>query len=207
MRVYFKDKYTRMTVFLAFILLLLHSWQFIKSDYDIRPLINLVMVAVYIPVALFFGLNCLPFYLLVYSFIWIPFESFDNYTSLFLLCSAISLNKKLSVCFIPYCVETVVCYMMNGLQISHISITACYILFFWNIYIQIQDRHADFEPLDLKEDEERILSELAKGKMQKEIDFYSHVTVSKKLKEARERNNCISTDELVTKYKSTNQIN
>lgn len=97
--------------------------------------------------------------------------------------------------------------MLTGKQISHISVSVLYILFFWQVYVYIQDRHADTEPLDLKEDEIRILQELAKGKQQKEIDFYSHVTVSKKLKEARERNNCISTDELVTKYKSTNQIN
>lgn len=57
------------------------------------------------------------------------------------------------------------------------------------------------KPLNLEPDEEKIISELAKGKLQKEIDLFSHVTISKKLKEARERNNCISTDELVTKYK------
>lgn len=184
----------------------LHIWQYMKSD-DIRALINLIMCSVLVPSIVIGGFNILPYFLLCYCFVYLPVEEFDNYTSLFLLFSATSLNKKLRFCFIPYVVETISVYMINGLEISHVTISLLYILFFWQIYVYIQDRHADVTPLDLKEDEIRILQELAKGKQQKEIDFYSHVTVSKKLKEARERNNCISTDELVTKYKSTNQIN
>lgn len=97
--------------------------------------------------------------------------------------------------------------MMKGMEISHITITLIYIIFFWGVYVLIQGKHADVQPLDLKPDEELILSELAKGKMQKELECFSHVTISKKLKDARERNNCISTDELVTKYKSSIQRN
>lgn len=202
-----KDKKVFNIIVLAFFLIGLHTWQFIKSGHDIRALINLVMCAVCIPSLLIWGLSALPYFLLVYCFIYLPFEEFDNYTSLFLLCSAISLKKKLRFCFIPYVVEVITVYMMNNMEISHISISILYVIFFWEIYIHIQDRHADVEPLELKPEEEKILQELAKGKMQKEIEFYSHVTVSKKLKDARERNNCISTDELVTKFKSTNQIN
>lgn len=207
MKNYLKDKKVLYTLILTILLIGLHIWQFIKSGHDPRALTNLVMCTLLIPSLVVFGMNCLPYFLLVYCFIYLPFEEFDNYTSLFLLCSAISLKKKLRFCFIPYVIETITVYMMTGKQISHLSISLLYILFFWQIYVFIQDRHADIEPLDLKPDEEKILSELAKGKMQKEIDFYSHVTVSKKLKDAKERNNCISTDELVTKYKSTKQIN
>lgn len=202
-----KDPKIIYTLMLAAILIALHTWQFIKSGYQVRPLVNLVMTALYIPAAITFGLQCLPYFLLCYCFVYLPLEQFDNYTSLFLLCSAISLKKKLAYCFIPYIIETISVYMFKGLEISHIMISLLYIMFFWQVYVYIQDRHADVEPLDLKEEEVRILIELAQGKQQKEIEFYSHVTVSKKLKEARERNNCISTDELVTKYKSTNQIN
>ena len=202
-----RDKKVLFTFMLAVLLMALHAWQYAKSGHDPRALTNLIMCSLFIPAVIIWGMNCLPYFLLVYCFIYLPFEEFDNYTSLFLLCSAISLKKKLRFCFIPYIIETITTYMLTGKQISHISVSVLYILFFWQVYVYIQDRHADTEPLDLKEDEIRILQELAKGKQQKEIDFYSHVTVSKKLKEARERNNCISTDELVTKYKSTNQIN
>lgn len=201
-----KDKKVLCTLCVGVLLIGLHSWQFVKSGYDTRALVNLVMCGIYIPAVIFSGMSCLPYYLLSYCFIYLPFESFDNYTSLLLLCSAISLNKRLRFCFIPYVIETITVYMMSGKEISHISISLLYILFFWQVYVHIQDRHADMEPLNLTPEEEKIINELAKGKMQKEIDFYSHVTVSKKMREARERNNCISTDELVHKYKSTNQI-
>lgn len=202
-----RDKKVFYTLLIAFLLVGLHAWQFCKSGHDPRALINLVMSVVYIPVVIIFGYNVIPYFLLSYCFIYMPFEEFDNYTSLFLLCSAISLKKKLSYCFIPYVIETIMVYMKNDFEISHVIISLLYVIFFWEIYVHIRDRNAVFEPLDLKEDEEKILQELAKGKQQKEIDFYSHVTVSKKLKEARERNDCISTAELVTKYKSANQIN
>lgn len=202
-----RDKKVISIIMLAVLLVGLHVWQYIKSGHDIRALVNLVMCTICIPTLIIGGLGSLPYFLLAYCFIYLPLEEFDNYTSLFLLCSAISLQKKLRFCFIPYVIEIITVYMMKGLEISHLAISLLYILFFFQIYIVIINNHADVQPLDLKEDEIRILTELAKGKQQKEIDFYSHVTVSKKLKEARERNNCISTDELVTKYKSTNQIN
>lgn len=202
-----RDKKVISIIMLAILLVGLHAWQYTKSGHDIRALVNLVMCTICIPALIIGGLGSLPYFLLAYCFIYLPLEEFDNYTSLFLLCSAISLQKKLRFCFIPYVIEIITVYMMKGLEISHLAISLLYILFFFQIYIVIINNHADVHPLDLKEDEIRILQELAKGKQQKEIDFYSHVTVSKKLKEARERNNCISTDELVTKYKSTNQIN
>lgn len=202
-----RDPKVMYMVGIAVLLAALHAWQYVKSGYDIRALINLIMSIIFIPSVLIGGFNCLAYFLLVYCFVYLPFEEFDNYTSLFLLCSAISLNKKLRFCYIPYIVETITVYMLNDMEISHISVSVLYVLFFWQVYIFIQNRHADVTPLDLKEDEIKILQELAKGKQQKEIDFYSHVTVSKKMREARERNNCISTDELVTKFKSTNQIN
>ena len=46
-----------------------------------------------------------------------------------------------------------------------------------------------------------ILEELAKGKLQKQIDFYSQQTISGKLKNARERNLIETTPDLVQKFK------
>jgi DNA-binding NarL/FixJ family response regulator len=58
------------------------------------------------------------------------------------------------------------------------------------------------EKLNLTEDEKAILSELAKGKLQKEIELFSEQTITHKLKNARERNMCNSTAELVSKFQS-----
>lgn len=202
-----KDKKVLITFLIAVMLIFLHTWQYINS-HDPRALVNLIMCSIYIPVALLFGFRALPYFLLSYCFIYLPLEEFDNYTSLFLLCSATSLNKKLRFCFIPYVIETITVYIINDFEISHICITFLYILFFWQIYVIIvENKFKDFEPLDLKPEEEKILIELCKGKQQKEIDFYSPQTVSKKLREAAERNNCLSPEELKLRYKLTNQFN
>lgn len=207
MRNNLRDKKVLFTLGIAVLLVALHVWQY-SASHDIRALINLIMCSVFIPVSIFFGFNALPYFLLSYCFIYLPFEEFDNYTSLFLLCSATSLNKKLRFCFIPYVIETVTVYIFNDFEISHITITFLYILFFWQIYCIIQEnRFREYEPLDLKPEEEKILNELIKGKQQKEIDFYSPQTVSKKLREAAERNNCLSSEELKLRYKYTKQFN
>ena len=57
------------------------------------------------------------------------------------------------------------------------------------------------ETLNLTEDERKILEELAKGKLQKEIDLYSQQTISAKLKHARERNMIDTTADLIIKFK------
>ncbi len=54
--------------------------------------------------------------------------------------------------------------------------------------------------LNLKEDERYILDQLRAGKLQKEIEGYSEQSITAKLKNARERNMCESTAELLAKY-------
>lgn len=55
--------------------------------------------------------------------------------------------------------------------------------------------------LSLTEDEENILSQLITGKQQKEIKEWNKNTVSKKLKQARERNGLLSNAELILMYR------
>ena len=91
-------------------------------------------------------------------------------------------------------------YMLSGKEISHIAVSTLYVLFFWQVYVYIQDRHADVEPLKLTPDEEKILEQLCKGREVKELEW-SENTVYKKLREARNRNNCLTNDELKTKFR------
>lgn len=60
--------------------------------------------------------------------------------------------------------------------------------------------------LNLTDDEKLILTELAKGKLQKEIGLFSEQTITHKVKSARERNLCNSTGELVEKFKQENSL-
>ena len=94
-----RDKKVIYTLIIALLLIGLHIWQYVKSGHDSRALINLVMCSVFVPLIIFCGMSCLPYFLLAYCYIYLPFEEYDNYTSLFLLCSAISLNKRLRLSF------------------------------------------------------------------------------------------------------------
>ncbi|MCQ2081575.1 MAG: hypothetical protein MJZ11_07945 [Lachnospiraceae bacterium] len=195
-----QDKKVLCTLGIAVLLVGLHLWQFIKSEYEIRALVNLIMTVVYIPVIILWGFEGVPYFLVAYAAIYLPLEEFDNYTSLFLLFSATSLKRKLKYLFIPYIIETIVCYMINGYEISHLCISCLFILFFYEIFLHIQDKHADVQYLELTIDEEKILEQLCRGREVKELEW-SENTVYKKLREARHRNNCLTNDELKTRFK------
>lgn len=197
-----KDERIWYSVIIAIVLVLLHSWQFYKSDFMIQPMINLTASLIYIPLVLIFGLKSLPIFLMCYGFVYIPFESFDNYTSLLLILSAISLDKRLKDCIWIYVLETISCYIGKGWEISHVTITICYIIFLWNVFTFIQDNHAINEPLLITKDEELILNQLLSGCEIKEVEGFSQNTVYKKLRDARERNKCITNAELLIRYKN-----
>ena len=56
------------------------------------------------------------------------------------------------------------------------------------------------EKLNLTDDERKILNLKLQGKQQKEIDLFSQQTITAKIKSARERNLCETTEELMSKY-------
>ena len=62
---------------------------------------------------------------------------------------------------------------------------------------QLEDKELILNP-----DEETIIKELCSGKEIKEIDIYSQNTIYVRLRQARDRNNCINNDELIARYKS-----
>lgn len=200
MRNNLRDEKVLKTLGIAVLLVGFHAWQFDKSGHDIRALINLIMSAAYIPIIIFWGFDAVPYFLVVYGAIYLPFEEFDNYTSLFLLFSAISIKRNLKYLFVPYVIELVVVYMATGLEISHTSISCLFIAYFYQIFLHIQDKHADIKYLNLTVDEEKILEQLCKGKEVKELGW-SENTVYKKLREARHRNNCLTNSELKTRFK------
>ena len=73
-------------------------------------------------------------------------------------------------------------------------------MFMFQIKIQYVFKVNKPEKLNLKDDEKKILTELKSGKLQKEIEGFSEQTITAKLKNARERNMCETTSELLAKY-------
>ena len=129
-------------------------------------------------------------------------NNFYNYATIFFMLVAMGADPKLrKVAPWIYLVNVFVAYTMKRLGITPFMIQLIYCVMFYTKMGYIFSIHKP-ETLNLTEDERKILEELAKGKLQKEIDLYSQQTISKKLKYARERNMCDTTADLVQKFKS-----
>lgn len=149
----------------------------------------------------FFGRKGLAYALLVFSCTLIYINNFYNYATIFFMLIAIGANPKMkNVAPWIYLANVVVSFTIKRLGIIPFLIHVVYVFMF---QIKIQYVFSVHKPtkLNLTDDERKILDELKAGKMQKEIDLWSEQTVSAKIKSARERNLCDSTNELLSLYR------
>lgn len=148
-----------------------------------------------------FGRKGLSYGLMLFSCTLVYVNNFYNYATIFFMLIAIGANPKLKK-FAPwiYLINVVVSFSLKKLDIIAFLIHIVYV-FMFQIKINYVFAVNKPEKLNLTEDEKLILAELAKGKLQKEIDLFSEQTITHKLKNARERNMCNSTGELVEKFK------
>lgn len=149
-----------------------------------------------------FGRKGLAYGLLIFSCSLVYVNNFYNYATIFFMLIAIGANPKLkNIAPWIYLANVVVSFSLKRLDIVAFLIHIVYVFMFqkkMNYVFAINKPTA----LNLTDDEKAILSELAKGKLQKEIDLFSEQTITHKLKNARERNMCNSTAELLSKYSS-----
>lgn len=149
----------------------------------------------------FFGRKGLAWALMIYACVLVYINNFYNYATIFFILVAIGADPKLKkVAPLVYLLNVFIAYTMKRLGIIPFSIHLVYCLMFYTKIGYVFAIHKP-ERLNLTNDEKLILDELAKGKMQKEIDLYSQQTISGKLKSARERNLIETTTDLVIKYK------
>lgn len=153
-----------------------------------------------------FGRKGLSYGLMLFSCTLVYVNNFYNYATIFFMLIAIGANPKLKK-FAPwiYLINVVVSFSLKKLDIIAFLIHIVYV-FMFQIKINYVFAVNKPEKLNLTEDEKLILAELAKGKLQKEIDLFSEQTITHKLKNARERNMCNSTGELVEKFKQENSL-
>ena len=153
----------------------------------------------------FFGRKGLAWALIIYSCVLVYINNFYNYAPIFFMLVAIGADPKLKkVAPLIYLLNVFIAYTMKRLGITPFSIHLVYCLMFYTKIGYVFAIHKP-ETLNLTQDEKLILEELAKGKLQKEIDLYSQQTISGKLKNARERNLIETTADLIIKYKEMNR--
>lgn len=154
----------------------------------------------------FFGRKGLAFALMIFSCALVYINNFYNYATIFFMLIAIGANPKLrKVAPIIYVVNVFIAYTMKRLGITPFAIHLVYCVMFYTKISYVFAVHKP-EKLNLTDSERRILDLKLQGKQQKEIDLYSQQTISAKIKSARERNLCETTEELMAKYAKEKEL-
>ena len=148
----------------------------------------------------FFGRKGLAWSLMIFACTLVYINNFYNYATIFFMLIAIGANPKLKkVAPIIYLINIFVAYTMKRLGITPFAIHLIYCVMFYTKINYVFAIHKP-EKLNLTDSERQILDLKLQGKQQKEIDLYSQQTISAKMKSARERNLCETTEELMAKY-------
>ena len=148
-----------------------------------------------------FGRKGLAYGLMIFSCVLVYVNNFYNYATIFFMLIAIGANPKLKkVAPWIYLINVFIAFSMKRFGITPFLIHIVYCVMFYTKIGYVFSIHKP-ETLNLTQDEKMILEELAKGKLQKEVDLYSQQTISGKLKNARERNLLETTADLVQKFK------
>jgi len=142
--------------------------------------------------------------ILLYACVLLYFNNFFNYTSfLFVLFAIYCMPKIQKHALILYALNVFIALAMKKSAILTLGIHAlnCFLFYTCAKYL-----FAAIAPttLMLTDDERIVLDELAKGKLQKQIEQFSPNTVTKLLKNAMERNRCKTKAELLHKYHREN---
>ncbi len=148
----------------------------------------------------FFGRKGLAWSLMIFACALVYINNFYNYGTVFFMLVAIGADpKSKKVAPWIYLVNIFVAYTLKRLGITPFAIHLIYCVMF---YIKTNYVFAIHKPekLNLTDSERQILDLKLQGKMQKEIDLYSPQTITAKMKSARERNLCETTEELMAKY-------
>lgn len=194
------DKELAMIFFLHLLLIALHVYENYVGSIEYHWYLRAGGCGLIASGIFFLGRKGLAYGLLVYSCALVYINNFYNYGTIFFMLIALGADPKMKkVAPWIYLVNVVISYTMKRLGIIPFLIHVTYVFMF---YIKIKYIFAVNKPekLNLTDDERKILDELLAGKMQKEIDLYSPQTITQKIKNARERNMCDTTAELLSIY-------
>ena len=198
------DKKLALILLLHLLLIALHIYENYVGSIEYHWYLRAGGCAVISLGIFFFGRKGLAYGLMIFSCTLVYINNFYNYATIFFMLIAIDANPKLRL-VAPwiYLVNVFIAFSLKRFGITPFIIHIIYCIMFYVKINYVFEIHKP-EKLNLTEDEKSILSELAKNKLQKEIDLFSQQTISQKLKNARERNMIETTSELVEKFKKLN---
>ena len=194
------DKELLEIMFWHSVLIGLHCWEYYKNGTQYYWYLRAGGCGIIALFIFFFGRKGLSYGLVVFSCGLLYVNNFYNYATIFFMLTAIGANPKLrkSVLWI-YFINVIISFSLKNISITGFVIHLVYIRVF-NKKINYVFAVNKPDKLNLTDSERQILDLKLQGKQQKEIDLYSQQTISAKMKSARERNLCETTEELMAKY-------
>ena len=195
------DKKLSLIFFLHLLLIVLHVYENYVGNIEYHWYLRAGGCGLISFCIFFFGRKGLAWALMIYACVLVYINNFYNYATIFFMLVAMGADPKLKkVAPFIYITNVFIAFTLKRLGITPFSIHLVYCIMFYTKIGYVFAIHKP-ETLNLTQDEKNILEELAKGKMQKEIDLFSQQTISGKLKNARERNLLETTSDLIIKYK------
>lgn len=200
------DKLLLIIFLLHLLLIICHVSQNYLSDIQYHWYLRAGGCGIIAFLIFFCGRKGLSYGLTVYACALIYINTFYNYGSIFFILVAMGANPKRQIPIaVIFLINVIISFSLKHLIVISFIIQLTYVVLFYLCMKYVFKIHTP-ETLNLTEDEKKILQELAKGKLQKEIDLFSEQTITHKMKNARERNMCNSTAELVEKFKKESSI-
>lgn len=188
---------------LTLLLISIFIYSFIKNNNDTKSLVQTIMLSISLLVFLFIKNKelCISISLIIFSFVTLLLDTSSGYGAILIFCLVCIKHKTwinylaLSLFFI-----IIISIIINQYSFEKSSILLItHLLSFISIKSTIEVKMNKIK-LNLTPDEEKILIELKKVKLQKCVTCFSKNIVSKKLKQATERNQLKSIGELTYIY-------
>ena len=194
------DKQLTLIMLLHIVLIGLHIYEWQVGDIEYYWYLRAGGCGVIALFIFLFGRKGLAWSLIIFACTLVYINNFYNYATIFFMLIAMGANPKLKkIAPWIYLVNVFVAYTMKRLGITPFMIHLIYCVMFYTKMNYVFAIHKP-EKLNLTDSERQILDLKLQGKQQKEIDLYSQQTISAKMKSARERNLCETTEELMAKY-------
>ena len=194
------DKQLALIMLLHIVLIGLHIYEWQVGDIEYYWYLRAGGCGVIALFIFLFGRKGLAWSLMIFACTLVYINNFYNYATIFFMLVAMGADPKLrKVAPWIYLVNVFVAYTMKRLGITPFMIHLIYCVMFYTKMNYVFAIHKP-EKLNLTNSERQILDLKLQGKMQKEIDLYSPQTITAKMKSARERNLCETTEELMAKY-------
>lgn len=204
---FYRDKFLLLTSACSFILALLYTVKGIKDGFTLDNYFLVGANALYTVLSLaigrraFIGFNFFYSAVMLFSIGFFETYLYNNFTALIFILLIVITRPRLKWIALGFYLA-LVCFVfsVNTETVHHFLIHVVRTVWIFGIFNFLITNRFYRKKLHLTDDEKYILSELKKGKQQKEIDRFSKNTITKKLKDARERNKISSNYELLAQF-------